>query len=329
MNPAISVVVVAYRQREALEQCLASIAAAGQRVPGGTELIVVDNGGLADFVRARAPRARVIEPGENIGFAAGVARGVEVASGRWVALVNDDARVEPDALERLLETGERDERVGTVAAQVRFEAAPERINSAGIDVNSLGVATERLAGRPVADAAQAGVVFGGSGCFALYRAAMLRAVGGFDPRFFAYLEDVDLAWRARAAGWTAIYEPRAVAFHRASASTGEGSSAKYYMVGRNRIRVLARNATTSQLLLALPAIVLYEIAYVLYAALRDRTLAPVRGRLAGLRDWRSWRREMAPRRQPVKLGSASRGFLAALRMQRAYRGFAAREARRE
>jgi GT2 family glycosyltransferase len=318
-EPAISVVIVAYRERELLAECLQSCARAATEVPGGTELIVVDNGGLAPFIREGWPSVRVIEPGENVGFAGGVQRGVAEASGAWVALLNDDARIEPVALARLLGAGARDGRIGSVAAQVRFHSDPARINSAGVDVDSLGVATERLAGRPSSEAGHAGEVFGASGCFALYRAAMLEELGGLDERFFAYLEDVDLAWRARAAGWIAVYEPLAIAYHHGSASSGEGSRRKYFLVGRNRVRLLARNATAGQLATALPGILLYDLAYLVYVALSDRTLAPLRGRLAGLREWRSLRRQSRATRRRVELGSAISGWLKALRQHRAYR----------
>jgi GT2 family glycosyltransferase len=323
-GPTISVVIVAYRQRETLAEAVHTCLQAAEEVPGGAELIVVDNGGLAPFVRERWPALALIEPGSNLGFAGGVQRGIAAARGDWVALVNDDARVEPEALARLLAAGERDARIGSVAAQVRFHADPTRVNSAGVEVDSLGVAIERLAGRPVAEAERPCEVFGASASVALYRTAMLSSLGGLDERFFAYLEDVDLAWRARAAGWTAVYEPRAIAYHHGSASSGEGSRRKYFLVGRNRVRLLARNATTAQLLRSLPGILLYELAYVLYAAAVDRTLAPLRGRLAGVREWRELRREHGGRRQAVALSPASRGWIAALRMRRAYRGLGAR-----
>lgn len=318
-QPSVSVVIVAFRQREALAQALDSCQAAGEHVPGGCELIAVDNGGLAWFIRERWPDVHVIEPGENVGFAGGAQRGIEASSGEWVALVNDDARIADDALAQLLAAGSAAEKVGSVASLVRFQSDPELVNSAGIDVDSLGNATERLAGRPIIEAERPGEVFGPCGCFALYRRSMLEAVGGLDERFFAYLEDVDLAWRARAAGWTSVYQPLARADHRGSASTGEGSRQKYYLVGRNRVRLLAGNMTARQLAVALPGILLYDSAYVLYVALTDRTLAPLRGRINGLREWRAWRRETGARRAQVRLGSARQGWLAALRQHRAYR----------
>jgi GT2 family glycosyltransferase len=324
-GPAISILVVAYREREALAAALESCVVAGAEVSGGCELIVVDNGGLAPFVRERFPAVKILDNGgANLGFAGGVQRGLEEARGRWIALVNDDARIERDSLARLLEAGERDERIGSVAAQVRFEADPGRINSAGVSVDTLGVATERLAGQPLAAGQSPGEVFGACGCFALYRREMIDALGGFDTRFFAYLEDVDLAWRARAAGWITRYEPLAVAYHRGSASSGAGSARKYELVGRNRMRLLARNATRRRLVRSLPGIVLYDLAYVLYAGVTDRTLAPLWGRLRGLREWRALRAETRAQRREVALTPAWRGALASLRMSRAYRGSAAR-----
>jgi GT2 family glycosyltransferase len=318
---SISVVIVAFRQRVALEVALQSASAAAALVPGGAEVIVVDNGGLADLIRQTAPDARLIEPGANVGFAGAVNRAIAIAGGRWIALLNDDARLHEDALAVALGAGESDPRIGSVAGQVRFEAAPGVINSAGIAVDSLGVAVERLAGRSVAEATTGGEVFGATGCFALYRSEMLARVGGFEERFFAYLEDVDLAWRAAAAGWTAVYEPEAVAWHRGSASSGEGSSLKYRLVGRNRVWLLARNATGAQLRRALLGILLYDGAYIVYAAGTDRTLAPLQGRLQGLRRWRTMRRERDGNRTTVALSPAVTGFVQSARMHLAYRGF--------
>ncbi len=321
-EPALSVVVLAFRERELLAECLAACLLASAAVPGEVELLVVDNGGLSAFVASSCPSARIVDPGANLGFAGGVQRGIELAQAPWIALVNDDARLEPDALAALLAAGDTRPDVGSVAAQIRFAADRSRINSAGITVDALGAASERWAGRPVSIASQSGPVFGASACVGLYRAATLRAIGGFDERFFAYLEDVDVAWRARAAGWASWYEAGAVAYHHGSASTGAQSPQKYFLVGRNRIRLLARNATRRQLLRALPAIALYDLAYVAYVAMADHTLAPLRGRIAGLRDWSGYRREAAAGRAEVPLGRVAGGVLQSWRMERAYRAAA-------
>jgi GT2 family glycosyltransferase len=187
-------------------------------------------------------------------------------------------------------------------------------------VDRLGVAYERLAGAPAAAGQDAPRdVFGATACVALYRRAMLDAVGGFDASFFAYLEDVDVAWRARAAGWRAVYEPRALAHHRGSASAREGSAFKYRLVGRNRMRLLAKNATTAQLVRYGALMALYDVAYVVFAGVTDRTLAPLRGRLEGLREWRRYRAAGAATRGTAALAPASAGWRGALGQWRGYR----------
>jgi GT2 family glycosyltransferase len=139
---------------------------------------------------------------------------------------------------------------------------------------------------------------------------MLDQVGGMDETYFFALDDVDLAWRARMAGWRCVYAPGAVVHHHHGATTAHGSPHKYFHVGLNRVRTLAKNADSRHLRrYALPALG-YDLAYVAYAAVRDRTLAPLRGRLQGLREWRVYRRAGEPRR-PVELAPVA-GLRAAL-----------------
>jgi GT2 family glycosyltransferase len=133
---------------------------------------------------------------------------------------------------------------------------------------------------------------------------MLEQIGGFDTSFFAFVEDADVAWRARMAGWRCLYVPSALVHHHHSATARHGSPLKHYHVGRNRIRLLAKNADVSLLRRHGAAMVAYDIAYVLAHAITDRSLAPLRGRLAGLREWRQYRRAGAPGRRPVDLAPA-------------------------
>jgi GT2 family glycosyltransferase len=148
--------------------------------------------------------------------------------------------------------------------------------------------------------------------------SMLKEIGGFDPRFFAFMEDADVSWRARMAGWRCLYEPRAIAYHHGSATAGEGSARKYELVGRSRVRLIAKNASRSQLLRWGWAMVLYDLAYVVFVLATDRTLAPARGRLSGLAEWRAWRKSGAPGRREVPMAGGL-GWVMALRMRAGYR----------
>jgi GT2 family glycosyltransferase len=290
----LSVVVVTFRRRNLVLKCLSSVERALEWLAEPAELVVVDNGskdGTAALIRQRFKRATVVEIEENIGFAPAVTQGISPARGEWIAILNDDVTVEREALAALRAAARTSTDVGSVAAQMRFASRPNVINSAGIDVDHLGIAADRLLGEPVsASETEIVEVFGASGGAAIYRRAMLEDIGGFDESFFAYLEDVDVAWRARMKGWRALYAPSAVVHHNHSATLIHGSPHKYYLVGRNRVRLLAKNATAAQLLKYGPTMLLYDIGYVTYVALMHRTLAPLRGRIQGVRDWRKYRR---------------------------------------
>lgn len=320
----LSVIVISYQRRDLLGACLASLELAMELLPAEAEaeLLVVDNAstdGAPDVVIEHFPEARLIALPLNLGFAAAVNAGVREAHGAWVLVLNNDTEVERGALEELLQAAESNPGVGAVSPQIRFAGADAVINTAGIEVDSLGVATDRLLGLPPSASEDGPTeVFGASGGAALYRRAMFEDVGGMDESFFLYLEDVDLAWRARMRGWRSLYAPGAVVYHHHSATTRHGSRLKYFHSGRNRVRLLAKNATWGQLARNLLPIVAYDLAYVAFAAATDRTLAPLGGRLSGLRDWRRYRKAGAQDRVAVEL-APSRGVRGALGRRAAWR----------
>ena len=169
------------------------------------------------------------------------------------------------------------------ASRMVYLHDPEIIDSAGISLDPLGIAWDRKAGTPLNDDTD-GEVFGASAGAALYRRELLQATGGFDERFFAYLEDVDLTWRARWLGWKARYVTAARVLHAHSATWEDDSPIKTYHLGRNKVWLIAKNYPLGPLLRWLPLILAYDAASLPVTVWRQRSLAAVRGRLAGL--WR-------------------------------------------
>lgn len=317
----VSAIVVNYRRPDVLVGCLRSLRESLLRADDDSELIVVDNASgdhSTEVIRETAPEASLIEMSENVGFPAAVNEAIRQSSGEWVLLINNDVEVEPGAVGHMLDAGRAEPGVGSVAAQMRFADGNSVINSAGIGVDRLGIAYDRLLGLPVqASETEPREVFGACGGAALHRRTMLEQVGGLDASFFFSLDDSDLAWRAQMHGWRCVYAPSAVVYHRHGATVGTfGSSFKYFHVGLNRVRMVAKNADSAHLRRYGPAMVAYDLAYVAYAALTDHTLAPLRGRVQGLREWRSYRRLGAARR-PVALDPAL-GPRAALRRRAAW-----------
>lgn len=318
--PVVSAIVVNHRRRELLASCLGSLERALAQLDQPGEIIVVDNAsddGSRELVRDRHPSAALLPLAANVGFPRAVNHALEHARGEWLLLLNNDATVEPDAVAELLAVGRADPDVGSVAAQMRFAGRPGTINSAGIEVDRLGVVYDRLLGRATSASERRPIeVFGVSAGAALFRRAMLADVGGFDGSFFAFLEDADVAWRARMTGWRSMYAPAAVAYHHHSATARHASPFKHFHVGLNRARLLAKNVDGRHLARYGAAMAAYDVAYVAYACLADRTLAPLRGRAAGLRQWSAYRRAGAGR-QPVDLAPV-RGVRAALRRRNAW-----------
>jgi GT2 family glycosyltransferase len=279
----VTTIVVSWNGRAYLDQCLSSLLA---QTCQPQEIIVVDNGstdGSAEYVAANYPGAHVMRLSENAGFAAANNLAIRQSSGAYVALLNNDAYAEPDWLTRLIEAAEGDPSVGMCASKMVFACRPDVINSTGICVDRAGIAWDRHGGEADDDRETQPVeIFGACGGAALYRRAMLDEVGLLDEDFFAYLEDVDLAWRAQRAGWRCLYVPAARVYHAHSATGVEGSPFKSFQLGRNKVWLLAKNYPFKQLWMYTPLVAIYDFAAVTYALVGRRDVHALRGRLAGL-----------------------------------------------
>jgi GT2 family glycosyltransferase len=164
-----------------------------------------------------------------------------------------------------------------------FANRPDVVASAGISVHRDGVALDRGVGLPSAMLEEKGevAVFGPSAGAALYKSVLLSDVGLFDERFFSYLEDADLAWRARWRGWQAVHNPRARVTHVYSATGGQESPFKRRHIARNRVWTLYKNMPEVMLRGNAWAIGRYE-ALVLLRGLVAGDRPSVRGRMEGL-----------------------------------------------
>jgi GT2 family glycosyltransferase len=272
------VVVPTWNGADWLPGCLGAIAA--QTRPFD-EVIVVDNGSTDGSVAQAAalrPDARVIELGRNTGFAFAANRGVEAASADAVALVNTDVELAPDWLARTSAVLEADDGLAAVATKMVDLGDRSRLYDAGDVLRRDGVCEQR--GRFLPDDGRfdaPGEVFAACAGAALYRRAAVLAVGGFDERFFAYLEDADLGLRLRLAGWRCAYEP-VVAAHASGGSSWQLRRPVPAWAARNTLLLVAK---------AFPArwlpLVAYRQAGWAWHALRERRLgAHLRGLAAAV-----------------------------------------------
>jgi hypothetical protein len=239
-RPTISVVIPNWNGLRWLAPCLDALSA--QNRPAD-EVIVVDNGssdGSVAHLRAAHPEVDVLELGANTGFAHAANRGVAHARGDLVALVNTDVVLAPDWLSRLAASLAGDPSAAAVACKMVSLSDPNVIYDAGDVLRRDGACEQR--GRFLRDDGRwddPGEVFGACAGAALYRRSVLRSLGGFDERYFAYLEDVDLALRIRLAGWRCRYEP-ALARHAGGGSSGQLPGGHHLLVTRNTVVLVAR-----------------------------------------------------------------------------------------
>jgi GT2 family glycosyltransferase len=283
----VSVVIVNWNGLRLMEQCLPTLA---RQTFSDFEIIVVDNGstdGSVGWLGEHHPAIRVIRNEENLGFAAANNQAIRTSRAEFVVTLNNDTQVEPGWLEALVRAVQPDASIGMGACKMLFADRPKVINSTGINLDRVGIAWDRCGGeRDDAAETQPREVFGPSAGAALYRRAMLDEIGLFDERFFMYLEDVDLAWRARLAGWGCLYVPSSRVYHVHSASAGEGSRFKNRLLGRNKVWTIAKNYPLDKLLLNLPLILLYDAAAVVFALVVRGDTYALRGRWEGLRGLR-------------------------------------------
>jgi GT2 family glycosyltransferase len=255
-RPDVSVIVVHHRGREHLIESLDALAAS--RGPS-FETVLVDNtaGEPIEDVLRRHPNIRRVAAGRNAGFAAGCRLGAEAARAPILALVNDDAAVDPSALEFL---------VGSlVPAPSDVVASAGRLVDLSGEKNDFsdgfltfdGHAFQKDVGRPVG--ALPGAVpgeerlFACGGLMAVRREEFLAS--GFDDEYFAYLEDVDFGWRQWIFGRRIIAEPRAVARHRGGA-TGEalGVFSRGFLFEKNAFSTAYKNFDEEHFRALMPAV---------------------------------------------------------------------------
>jgi GT2 family glycosyltransferase len=271
----VSVGIVTFNSAAQIGRCLASVLAQSHRP---VEVVVWDNASADDSAeRARALGARVVTSERNLGFAAAANELVRRTTGGYLLLLNPDAYPAPDYLARLVAAAGADPRIGSVTGKlVRSDPTrgPALIDSAGHVFYRNRSALNRGENEP--DRGQfdePGEVFGVCAAAALYRRAMLEdvRVGDeyFDSAFFAYLEDVDLDWRARLRGWIAYYVPAAVAVHerghKGKRRTKHTAVLRHSL--KNRYLMMLRNDRITDVLRDLPAIAGMELLRALDYAL--------------------------------------------------------------
>ncbi len=222
------------------------------------EIIVVDNAstdGSRELVIRDFPEVRLIPMEENTGFSKAVNVGIKAASAPYVILLNNDTEVDRAFVNCLVNAIAKDERLFSVAAKMISLQEKDKIDDAGDFYTVLGWAFARGKGANVTKYEKAGAVFSACAGAAVYRREIFDEIGYFDEAHFAYLEDLDIGYRARIYGYRNGYEPSAIVYHAGSAASGARYNAfKIELAAQNSVYVLAKNLCLLQWILHFPMI---------------------------------------------------------------------------
>jgi N-acetylglucosaminyl-diphospho-decaprenol L-rhamnosyltransferase len=297
MPRSIDVVIPVHNGWKLTESCLEHLRL--QRTPHTA--IVCDNGstdGTPERLCASFPNVRLIELGANVGFPAACNRGVSGGAGDIVVLLNNDVECRADFLERLVAPLRNDKRIGSVASLLLAPGA-ERIESFGLAVDPTLAGYPRLRGLPAREAQTTNpILIGPSGAAGAYRRQAWEDVGGLDEGVFAYAEDVDLALRIRAAGWSTAAISDAVAIHIGSASAITRSVWQRYQGGFSRGYFLRRYGVLRSRF-AVRAVLTEALVVLGDTVVFSHDLAALRGRLAGWRAARGRTRIVRPPEEAI------------------------------
>jgi GT2 family glycosyltransferase len=314
----IAVSIVLFDSAADIVACLDALAAQ-TRVPDS--VVIFDNASTdtgADLAARVMPAARIVRSPTNVGFAAGHNRAIALEPADVHVVLNPDCRLAPGFLEAAVGALEADPSAGSVSGRLlRFrsdapdggpleELTDDVLDSTGMIGHRNRRVLDRAAERPARGTnLRNAYVFGASGAAAVYRRSMLEdvAVHGemFDESFFAFREDVDLAWRAQLLGWHCRYVPGALARHRRRVAPGRRRAlpARINRISvANRWRMIAKNETAAGWVRDWWAIGARDVGVLAYALVREpRTIGAVLDVCRQASRLRAWRRDIMRRRR--------------------------------
>lgn len=249
----VTVVIPNYNGIKYIRGCMDSLR---QQSLKDFEIVVVDNGskdGSLEILQEEYPEAKLIALKENTGFCHAVNLGIQESKTPYVILLNNDTIADVDFVRALAEAIEEGEDIFSVSAMMLSMQNQEIIDGAGDNYSLLGWAYARGKGCRRKKYEKKVEVFSACGGAVIYRKKVIEEIGAFDELHFAYLEDVDLGYRARIYGYRNLYEPKACVIHAGSATSGSRyNEFKTKLASANSGYVIAKNMPILLLLFNAP-----------------------------------------------------------------------------
>lgn len=262
----VTIVIPNYNGKHFMKPCLDSLAC---QTFTDFKVLVVDNAstdGSPDYMKEHYPDIEVIALDKNYGFSRAVNEGIRHADTPYVILLNNDTTVDAHYVGELVRAIRRSPRIFSVSSKMVQMYHPDLIDSAGDLYTLIGWGICRGSGRPVTNYTEPSVIFTACAGAAIYRRSVFDKIGYFDENHFAYLEDIDIGYRARIYGYRNIYSPTALVYHVGSGTSGSKyNSFKVKLSARNSVWLNYKNMPLLQLILNfIPLLLGYLVKYLFF-----------------------------------------------------------------
>ena len=247
----ISIVIPNYNGRHYLENILPALMSSRH------EIIIIDNAsndGSKEYLE-QFDGIKMIINNKNNGFSGAVNQGIKASKNELVLLLNNDTFFNTSDFDHLIRVMQSEDNVFSVSSKMIQHHNRNLIDTAGDEYNVLGWAFKRGYNKSVVTRTTNCRVFSSCAGAALYRKKIFDEIGFFDENFFAYMEDVDIGYRANIYGYKNVYCADTVVYHIGSGTSGSGRNAfKSRLSGRNNIYVVYKNMPFIQIILNFPVL---------------------------------------------------------------------------
>ena len=276
-----SVVVLNRNGETFLQRCLSSVEEATSR-RSDIEVILADNGSTDDSVpltRKLFPAVKVLDFGRNYGFAEANNKAAAVAKGEYLAFLNNDTTVDRAWLCELIRAADSDPSIAICGSRIMFMHSRDKVNHAGGKITVIGSGYDQdfgLTVQSISDICHTGYACGAS---MFVRRSAFQKLGGFDPVYFAFCEDVDLAWRAWIAGYKVVHVPTSIVYHKFSGTWHLEGDKLYYWHRNCKINIL-KNFQTPRAIRGIILNSLFDIVRML-EGLRNRSVGTTMSIVSG------------------------------------------------
>ena len=262
----VTIVIPNYNGKHFMEPCLSSLS---EQTYKDFHILVIDNAssdGSIEYMEENYPDIELIKLQKNYGFSKAVNIGIQHSRTPYVILLNNDTTVDTRYVEEMVKAIEKSPKIFSVSSKMIQMYRPELIDSAGDLYTLSGWGVCRGCGRPVSNYTKYDEIFTACAGAAIYRRSVFDEIGYFDENHFAYLEDIDIGYRARIYGYYNMYCPTALVYHVGSGTSGSKyNSFKVKLAARNNLYLNYKNMPALQLVLNfIPLAIGYFVKYLFF-----------------------------------------------------------------